>query len=198
MDQRTCEACLLYNLATSFWTAINITPFCVCLTCASGHSLYSAPQKIQLHCIRKLPFLLQTSEDSGVAALYPMALSLCGSWLGETRSKSPSEIIECYLEKSVALMEEQCLSGKEAMMDAYLTLARYTDNQYRRVERHMESSAFEAKRSLLKKNKVSSHSVDLFTICFTRFLYFLDHFFDHWHVGDKCLSFSGGVSETVI
>ncbi len=97
--------------------------------------------------------MYQTHSD--VAPLYPMALSLCGSWLGETRSKSPSEIIDQYLEKSVALMEERHVSGKEAMMDAYLTLARYTDNQYRRVERHMESSAFEAKRSLLQKNKVS-------------------------------------------
>lgn len=90
--------------------------------------------------------------------LYPVALSLCGSWLAETRSKSPSEIIDGYLEKSVKLMEEKYTRKREAMMDAYLTLARYTDNQYRRVERHMESSAFEAKKLLLQKNKVGSRS----------------------------------------
>ena len=89
-----------------------------------------------------------------MASLYPTSLSLYGSWLADTRSKSPSEIISEYLERSVALMEGLRISDKTAVMDAYLSLARYADNQYRRIERHMQSAAFEAKRHLLQKSKV--------------------------------------------
>lgn len=103
---------------------------------------------LPLSCIQ----MYQT--DSDVASLYPGSLSLYGSWLAETRSKNPSEIISDYLEKSVALMEELHISEKTSIMETYLTLARYADNQYRRIERHMESSAFEAKRQLLQKSKV--------------------------------------------
>ena len=81
-------------------------------------------------------------------------MSLYGSWLAETRSESPSEIITKYLDKSVSLMEELNISEKMSMMEAYLTLARYADNQYRRIERHMGSSAFEAKKMLMQKTKV--------------------------------------------
>lgn len=91
-----------------------------------------------------------------MSTLYPTSLSLYGSWLAETRSKSPSEIISDYLEKSVALMEKLAVSEERSVMESYLTLARYADNQYRRIERHMESSAFEAKRQLLQKSKASS------------------------------------------
>lgn len=94
-------------------------------------------------------------SDADVAGLYPSSLSLYGSWLAETRSKSPSEIISEYLEKSVALMGELAVSDKAALMEAHLTLARYADNQYRRIERHMQSPAFEAKRQLLQNSKVT-------------------------------------------
>lgn len=53
-------------------------------------------------------------------------------------------------------MEKLAVSEERSVMESYLTLARYADNQYRRIERHMESSAFEAKRQLLQKSKASS------------------------------------------
>lgn len=56
---------------------------------------------------------------------------------------------------SVALMGELAVRDKAALMEAYLTLARYADNQYRRIERHMQSPAFEAKRQLLHNSKVT-------------------------------------------
>ena len=37
---------------------------------------------------------------------------------------------------------------------AYITLARYADVQYQSITRHMLSSNFEAKKSLLRKSKV--------------------------------------------
>ena len=99
--------------------------------------------------------LYQTCPDR-VSTLYPASLNLYGSWLAETRSENPTEIISSYLELSVNLMEELHISDLSAVMEAYLTLARYADNQYRRIERQMESSAFEAKRHLLQKSKVYS------------------------------------------
>lgn len=59
-----------------------------------------------------------------------------------------------YLERSVQLMEE-LHSNRElaAVVSAYLTLARYADNQYQRINRQMRSSTFEAKRRLLSKTK---------------------------------------------
>lgn len=74
--------------------------------------------------------------------------------MAETRSESPSEIIDEYLDKSVTLMKDLNIKDLSSVMEAYLTLARYADNQYRRIERHMESGAFEAKRQLLHKSKV--------------------------------------------
>lgn len=100
-----------------------------------------------------------------MASLYPASLSLYGGWLAETRSKSPSEIITDYLEKSVALMEKLSRTDRTAVMEAYLTLACYADNQYRRIERHMESSAFEDKRQLLKKYKVRGLYTKAYLLC---------------------------------
>ena len=101
-------------------------------------------------------FHLQACDtDFDAATLYPASLSLYGNWLAETRSKSPSEVITDYLEKSVALMDRLRSTDKIDMMEAYLTLACYADSQYRRIQRHMESSAFEDKKQLLQKYKVS-------------------------------------------
>ena len=98
-----------------------------------------------------------------MASLYPTSLSLYGSWLAETRSKSPSEIITDYLEKAVDLMRDPGRTDENAVMEAHLTLACYADSQYRRIERHMESSAFEDKRQLLHKYKVSEQTFDMYS-----------------------------------
>jgi len=54
-------------------------------------------------------------------------------------------------------MEELHSHDQPAMIQAYLTLARYADTQYMRITRHMSSPAFEAKRHLLQKSKVLWH-----------------------------------------
>ena len=87
-------------------------------------------------------------------ALYPPALCLYGSWLAETRSENPSVIMKNYLEKSVELMEDlHSNNDLTAVVGAYLTLARYADSQYQRINRQMKSSSFEAKKQLLSKTK---------------------------------------------
>lgn len=40
---------------------------------------------------------------------------------------------------------------KKGKMKAFLSLARFSDNQYQRIENYMKSSEFENKQTLLKK-----------------------------------------------
>ena len=56
-------------------------------------------------------------------------------------------------------MEANTSTQKEELIKAYLTLARYADNQYQRIERHMSSPAFEAKKQLLQQSKVCKQLV---------------------------------------
>lgn len=58
-----------------------------------------------------------------------------------------------YLEKSVELMEKLHENSGHQLAAAHLTLARYADGQYQRINRQMESSTFEAKKQLLSKSK---------------------------------------------
>lgn len=99
-------------------------------------------------------FFQLVEPPPSVTAIYPSALCLYGRWLAETRSENPSVIMSKYLERSVQLMEERHSNGEmAAVVSAYLTLARYADGQYQRINRQMKSSAFEAKRQLLSKSK---------------------------------------------
>lgn len=52
-------------------------------------------------------------------------------------------------------MESNTGTQGEELIKAYLTLARYADSQYQRIERHMSSPAFEAKKQLLQQSKVN-------------------------------------------
>jgi len=59
-----------------------------------------------------------------------------------------------YLEKSVVLMAGQEGASHQAeVVKAYLTLARYSDLQYQRIQRHMESMSFLNKKQLLDRSK---------------------------------------------
>ena len=57
--------------------------------------------------------------------------------------------------QAVTLMENNSSAQGEELIKAYLMLARYADSQYQRIERHMSSPAFEAKKQLLQQSKVS-------------------------------------------
>ena len=59
-----------------------------------------------------------------------------------------------YLERSVTLMSElKGSSGQPEVVKAYLTLARFSDTQYQRIKRHMESLSFQNKKQLLDRSK---------------------------------------------
>ncbi|XP_019856363.1 PREDICTED: serine-protein kinase ATM [Amphimedon queenslandica] len=95
-------------------------------------------------------------HQEGVA--YPTVLTLYGNWLSETLSERPLVILEEYLEKAVSLLESQPVN-KDQLLHAYLSLARYSDNQFRRISDHMNSPLYQAKQKLLDRAKTDLQSM---------------------------------------
>eukprot|EP00731_Ephydatia_muelleri_P031937 Em0023g444a len=110
------------------------------------------------HAIHQMRSLLKkleglTASNSQATSVYPTALCLYGNWLAEMHLESPTVIMTKYLQEAVTLMETSASTQGEELIKAYLTLARYADSQYQRIERHMSSPAFEAKKQLLQQSK---------------------------------------------
>ncbi|XP_070188647.1 serine-protein kinase ATM-like [Littorina saxatilis] len=127
-------------------------------------SLHTQLQLAQLFWARReqttakhvLKALIKTCQQLGeenreALRLQTKSLSLYGNWLAETRSETPTVIMEQYLEKTVQLLESsQDNCGQEAV-EGYLSLARFADTQYQNIVDHMSSPTFEAKRDLMNK-----------------------------------------------
>uniref|UniRef100_K7FFL2 non-specific serine/threonine protein kinase n=1 Tax=Pelodiscus sinensis TaxID=13735 RepID=K7FFL2_PELSI len=99
----------------------------------------------------------QVENDPNLRLIYTECLRLCGNWLAETCLENPTVIMQKYLEKAVEVAgshngdsNDELKSGK---MKAFLSLARFSDTQYQRIENYMKSSEFENKQALLKKAK---------------------------------------------
>ncbi|XP_006833863.1 PREDICTED: serine-protein kinase ATM [Chrysochloris asiatica] len=89
--------------------------------------------------------------------LYAECLRVCGNWLAETCLENPAVIMQTYLEKAVEVVgnydggsSDELRNGKTK---AFLSLARFSDTQYQRIENYMKSSEFENKQALLKRAK---------------------------------------------
>uniref|UniRef100_A0A6J0UF85 non-specific serine/threonine protein kinase n=1 Tax=Pogona vitticeps TaxID=103695 RepID=A0A6J0UF85_9SAUR len=99
----------------------------------------------------------KVEKDPSLRLIYTECLRLCGSWLAETCLENPTIIMQNYLEKAVEVTGNQTVNSsdelKNAKMKAFLSLARYSDTQYQRIENYMKSSEFENKQALLKKAK---------------------------------------------
>ncbi|XP_048349844.1 serine-protein kinase ATM [Sphaerodactylus townsendi] len=96
-------------------------------------------------------------KDPNLKLIYTECLRLSGSWLAETCLENPTVIMQSYLEKAVEVAGSQ--SGdhsdelKSGKMKAFLSLARFSDTQYQRIENYMKSSEFENKQALLMAAK---------------------------------------------
>ncbi|XP_064297316.1 serine-protein kinase ATM isoform X2 [Phalacrocorax carbo] len=99
----------------------------------------------------------QVENDPHLKLMYTECLRLCGTWLAETCLENPTVIMQKYLEKAVEIAASHSGEGsdelKKGKMKAFLSLARFSDNQYQRIENYMKSSEFENKQALLKKAK---------------------------------------------
>ncbi|XP_064144943.1 serine-protein kinase ATM isoform X1 [Loxodonta africana] len=98
-----------------------------------------------------------TENEPTLKLLYTECLRVCGNWLAETCLENPAVIMQTYLEKAVEVVgnydgesSDELRNGK---MKAFLSLARFSDTQYQRIENYMKSSEFENKQALLKRAK---------------------------------------------
>ncbi|XP_037697256.1 serine-protein kinase ATM isoform X2 [Choloepus didactylus] len=98
-----------------------------------------------------------TENDPCLKLIYTECLRVCGNWLAETCLENPAVIMQTYLEKAVEVTgnygggsSDELRNGK---MKAFLSLARFSDTQYQRIENYMKSSEFENKQALLKRAK---------------------------------------------
>ncbi|KAJ6662351.1 hypothetical protein lerEdw1_012515 [Lerista edwardsae] len=99
----------------------------------------------------------EVEEDPSLNLIFTESLRLCGNWLAETCLENPTIIMQNYLEKAVKVAGSQDDGGndylKSGKMEAFLSLARFSDSQYQRIENYMKSSEFENKQALLMKAK---------------------------------------------
>ncbi|XP_061682550.1 serine-protein kinase ATM isoform X3 [Syngnathoides biaculeatus] len=116
-------------------------------------------QGLALGLLRQIIHKLEGKVDfsPALAPVYTECLRLCGNWLAETCQESPGVILENYLERAVKVIEGE--SGvqdarlQNERIEAFLSLARFSDTQYQSIDKYMTSSEFENKQALLKKAK---------------------------------------------
>ncbi|XP_066103499.1 serine-protein kinase ATM [Saccopteryx bilineata] len=97
-----------------------------------------------------------SESDPNLKLIYTECLRVCGNWLAETCLENPTVIMQTYLEKAVEVAgnyDEESDELRNGKMKAFLSLARFSDIQYQRIENHMKSSEFENKQALLKRAK---------------------------------------------
>ncbi|KAL1781773.1 serine-protein kinase ATM [Sigmodon hispidus] len=95
-------------------------------------------------------------NDASLKVIYTECLRVCGNWLAETCLENPAVIMQTYLEKAVKVAgtyDGKSSELRNGQMKAFLSLARFSDTQYQRIENYMNSSEFENKQALLRRAK---------------------------------------------
>lgn len=116
-------------------------------------------QSLALNILKQMIKKLDSSfkeNDAGQNVMYAECLRVCGNWLAETCLENPAVIMQTYLEKAVKVAgtyDDKSSELRNGQMKAFLSLARFSDTQYQRIENYMKSSEFENKQALLKRAK---------------------------------------------
>ncbi|KAK7810840.1 LOW QUALITY PROTEIN: hypothetical protein U0070_020005 [Myodes glareolus] len=116
-------------------------------------------QSLALNILKQMIKKLDSSfkkNDAGLKVIYAECLRVCGNWLAETCLENPAVIMQTYLEKAVKVAgsyDGESSELRNGQMKAFLSLARFSDTQYQRIENYMKSSEFENKQALLKRAK---------------------------------------------
>eukprot|EP00051_Salpingoeca_urceolata_P020041 m.297594 g.297594 ORF g.297594 m.297594 type:complete len:2835 (+) comp19529_c0_seq5:1447-9951(+) len=98
--------------------------------------------------------LVQLVEDHGASLVQAKALRLYGSWLAETRTKSPRTIIDQYLNKAARHLDPSfSLEHRAELYEAHSSLAQYSDTQYQVLVDKMRSADYESARLLSRSNQ---------------------------------------------
>ncbi|XP_059502620.1 serine-protein kinase ATM isoform X2 [Stegostoma tigrinum] len=116
-------------------------------------------QSLSLDVLKQMIDKLEVNGNESLMPLYVECLRLCGNWLAETCSESPGTIMQKYLEKAVTLSIQHENTDHNGKMEAFLSLARFSDAQYQSIDNYMKSSEFENKRALLKNAKEEIHLI---------------------------------------
>ncbi|XP_016073692.1 PREDICTED: serine-protein kinase ATM isoform X2 [Miniopterus natalensis] len=117
-------------------------------------------QSLALSILKQIIKTLDAScleNDPSLKLIHTECLRVCGNWLAETCLENPAVIMQTYLEKAVEVAGsydgESNDELRNGQMKAFLSLARFSDTQYQRIENYMKSSEFENKQALLKRAK---------------------------------------------
>ncbi|XP_069747371.1 serine-protein kinase ATM isoform X3 [Narcine bancroftii] len=110
-------------------------------------------QSLSLNILKQMIDKLEVNDDKALMPLYIKCLRLCGNWLAETCLESPGTIMQKYLEKAVTHSVQHKEIVHNEKMEAFLSLARFSDAQYQSIDNYMKSSEFENKHELLKNAK---------------------------------------------
>uniref|UniRef100_UPI00398E438B serine-protein kinase ATM n=1 Tax=Pristiophorus japonicus TaxID=55135 RepID=UPI00398E438B len=110
-------------------------------------------QSLSLGILKQMIDKLEVNSNESLVPLYVECLRLCGNWLAETCLESPGTIMQKYLEKAVTHCIQHKGTVHSGKMEAFLSLARFSDAQYQSIDNYMKSSEFETKRALLKNAK---------------------------------------------
>ncbi|XP_038177673.1 serine-protein kinase ATM isoform X1 [Arvicola amphibius] len=116
-------------------------------------------QSLALNILKQMIKKLDSSfkkNDAGLKVIYAECLRVCGNWLAETCLENPAVIMQTYLEKAVKVAgsyDGESSELRNGQMKAFLSLARFSDTQYQRIENYMKSSEFENKQALLRRAK---------------------------------------------
>ncbi|XP_067889819.1 serine-protein kinase ATM isoform X3 [Heterodontus francisci] len=116
-------------------------------------------QSLSLDVLKQMIGKLEVNSNESLVPLYVECLRLCGNWLAETCLESPGTIMQKYLEKAVTLSTQHKGTVHTGKMEAFLSLARFSDGQYQSIDNYMKSSEFENKRALLKNAKEEIHLI---------------------------------------
>ncbi|XP_078258598.1 serine-protein kinase ATM [Rhinoraja longicauda] len=116
-------------------------------------------QSLSLDILKQMIDKLQGTDDKALVPLYVECLRLCGNWLAETCLESPGTIMQMYLEKAVTHSIQHEGIVHNGKIEAFLSLARFSDAQYQSIDNYMKSSEFENKRALLKNAKAEIHLI---------------------------------------
>ncbi|XP_062910203.1 serine-protein kinase ATM isoform X3 [Mobula hypostoma] len=116
-------------------------------------------QSLSLDILKQMIDKLEGTNDKELVPLYIECLRLCGTWLAETCLESPGTIMQKYLEKAATLSIEHNSLVHSGKIEAFLSLARFSDAQYQSIDNYMKSSEFENKRALLKNAKAEIHLI---------------------------------------
>ena len=93
------------------------------------------------------------------SSLLPEILQTIGAWAADLKSENTNDILENYLLKSVDHFEKYSEDTRTKKAQAYISLAKFCDSQYKQISEYMKSKDFEDKQELMKKLQIESETI---------------------------------------